>query len=350
MMSKPEFVISTPEPTVYPPLNLDPTTNATLDDARSGTELMRHRLFSTVDRALLEQVQIIVPARIDTVLLTEKPKILWVHDLAHDPAVQHLSDPLSAHQFHVVCVSYWQQQQYLMQFTNLDATRVMTIKNAIPYQAVKFASKKLVNGRWQLIYTPTPHRGLGVLVAAVQILVARGVTNFDLHVCSSFDIYGSAWDSAARAFEPLFDECRNNPRIVYHGTLPNADVRNLLQEMHAFVYPSIYPETSCLCAIEALASGCLTVTTPLGALPETCGDWAQYLPLLRHNNESLSLLANTTAMAIENLINRTEAQWASMQNWLETQGEFFSTMYRWDARAKQWSDYIQHILQKDSKS
>ena len=44
----------------------------------------------------------------------------------------------------------------------------------------------------------------------------------------------------------------------------------LLKEMHIYAFPSIWVETSCISAIEAMGAGCEIVTTNLGALYETC--------------------------------------------------------------------------------
>ena len=50
-----------------------------------------------------------------------------------------------------------------------------------------------------------------------------------------------------------------------------------LKKMHIFAYPSIWPETSCVAAIEAMAAGCETVTTNLGALYETCSPFGTFV-------------------------------------------------------------------------
>ena len=44
-----------------------------------------------------------------------------------------------------------------------------------------------------------------------------------------------------------------------------------------FVYPSIFEETSCVSALEALASGVHVITNNYGALYETCAEWPVYV-------------------------------------------------------------------------
>ena len=51
----------------------------------------------------------------------------------------------------------------------------------------------------------------------------------------------------------------------------------MLKEVHIFSYPSIWIETSCISAIEAMAAGCEVVTTDLGALKETCLPFAKFV-------------------------------------------------------------------------
>ena len=41
--------------------------------------------------------------------------------------------------------------------------------------------------------------------------------------------------------------------MTYHGFKPNDVVRKALSEAHIFAYPSIWVETSCISAIEAMS-------------------------------------------------------------------------------------------------
>jgi hypothetical protein len=71
---------------------------------------------------------------------------------------------------------------------------------------------------------------------------------------------------------------RQHPKIRYHGTQPNAAVREALTRAHVFAYPSVWPETSCLCLIEAMSAGLVCVHSNLGALFETAAHWTQIYP------------------------------------------------------------------------
>jgi hypothetical protein len=66
------------------------------------------------------------------------------------------------------------------------------------------------------------------------------------------------------------------------------------------------------------------VTTPNGALPETCGDWADYAEL----KDFVEVLRN----AIDNY------------EYNENQVEYYNTAYSWDTRAEEWKTLINDVL------
>ena len=100
---------------------------------------------------------------------------------------------------------------------------------------------------------------------------------------SSFSIYG--WNERDRPYEALFEECIRHPAITYHGAKSNAEVREALKESHIFAFPSIWPETSCLAMIEAMASGTHVVHSNLGALPETSGGATTCYPFVTDRDQ-----------------------------------------------------------------
>lgn len=117
--------------------------------------------------------------------------------------------------------------------------------------------------------------------------------------------------------------------VIYKGYAMNKAIRLALQQSHILAYPSIFPETSCLAAIEAGAAGCKIVTTDFGALPETCWEYATYVPYTMDHRA----LAHTYAQALTETID-------TYQNNMYNQSNWFNTQYSWENRKHEW----EHLL------
>jgi UDP-glucose:(glucosyl)LPS alpha-1,2-glucosyltransferase len=226
------------------------------------------KYFPVFDDPSQDLIQVIVSRPQQVELAKNKPKLLWLQDLPSDPNSHCLADPSYRSLFNrIVCVSQWQAQQYNA-ILRIPYGELTVIKNAVPRLTPQFPKP---SDKIRFIYTSTPHRGLALLAPAAEAL-AKVRTDWELHVYSSLNIYG--WHDQDKQFEPLYTTLRDNPCVTYHGSVPNAVVRAALLDAHVFVYPSIYMETSCMAIQEAMMAGCLAITSNLGALPETCAEWA----------------------------------------------------------------------------
>lgn len=301
-------------------------------NANGGSELSARRLEAFVDKDLLSNFQIVLSRVRD--LDPNKKKILWLHDLPGDPESAHLSDPKSRARFDgIVCVSHWQAQMYAIQL-GIPYSELTVIQNAIePFPA----HDKPKDGPIRLIYHTTPHRGLNILVPVFEKL-CEVFDNIELDVYSSFKIYG--WDNRDKDFEPLFERCRNHPKINYHGFVPNDEIRQALGRSHIFAYSNTWMESSCLAAIEALAAGCIMVSPAYAALPETTANWAWMYPFTEDLQSHAERFLANLASAIETY--RTQAHMIK-QN-LDVQVAYFNHFYSWERRAKEWSAYLRTKL------
>jgi len=228
--------------------------------AMGGTELLAHRLVDNVDPSLLEDVEIHISRA--TEKDEAKKQLLWVHDLAEDPAVEHLKGNGHEENDKIIFVSHWQQQMY-NKYLGVPMSKGVVIQNAItPIEA----HDKPNDGKIRLIYTSTPHRGLNILYSVFKEL-AKTHDDIELDVYSSFKLYG--WEQRDEPFKELFKALEEHPRINYHGAVSNDEVREALKKADIFAYPSTWQETSCLSLIEAMSASCLCLHSSLAALPET---------------------------------------------------------------------------------
>lgn len=111
-----------------------------------------------------------------------------------------------------------------------------------------------------------------------------------------------------------------------------------------FVYPSIFEETSCVSALEALASGVHVITNNFGALYETCAEWPVYV---NYSNDFLQM-ALDTASAIEVAANYLHENY--IQDHLNEQQKFYKRFYNWKKRGIEWTQFLKGALSERKKS
>ena len=301
--------------------------NVTTTTAMGGTELSYKWMSENVDKNLLDQFQIICSRLRD---LEDKPRIFWVHDTASDPEVQFLQkEPEKLNLFEtIVFVSNWQQQQYSM-YLGVPYEKGVVLQHAItPIPVHEKPTEKI-----KLIYASTPHRGLEVLLNAFEILNRKDV---ELHIYSSMKIYGR--DEQDKTFKPLYCRAKYMDNVFYHGSKSNDEVREAMTGCHILAYPSIYPETACITAIEAMSAGMICVLPNLAALPETCANFAWMYNYVSNPRDHAKVFAGVLNGAIDQYWEK------SVQNLLKTQKAYFDLFYSWESRAYKWNQLMESIL------
>ena len=295
-------------------------------NAMGGTEMMKYGLQDRVDSKLLDHFHITASRYRGP--QAGKVELYWLHDLPGDPESAHLANGGWNKFEKLIFVSNWQFQQY-QAFYGLPWHKSIVLQNAIDPIVPEDKSKD------KIIYNTTPHRGLEILVPVFEKLAEKH-PNVELDVFSSFKAYG--WEERDKPYEELFQRCKDHPKINYHGYQPNNVVRKALAEAHIQAYPSIWQETSCLCAIEAMSSRALTVTSSLAALPETCSNYA----LMYNYTEDVNAHANMFFKVLNHAINVIKSGAAS--NYLRAQKEYFDRNYSWEMRKEEWTFLLNSLL------
>jgi UDP-glucose:(glucosyl)LPS alpha-1,2-glucosyltransferase len=310
--------------------SLGPNEEGTYEEANGGTEMMRKELFSRVDEELLDKFQIIC-SRVRWID-PKKPTILWLHDTWDDPESQHLSDAERIKRFdRLVFVSNYQMNTYNMAH-GVPYQSSIVLQNAIE----PIPAKEKKTDQVRLIYHTTPHRGLNIVVSAVRELAKQHGDYIHLDVFSSFEAYG--WPARDEEFKELFQAIKDHPQMTYHGYQPNETVRAALQDAHVFTYPSVWPETSCIAAIEAMSAECEVVCPNFAALPETTANFAA----MYQYSEDITNHANVFANVLNNTITNRFSD--NTLRKLKFQKTYIDNFYNWDLRAAQWTGFLQGML------
>lgn len=306
-------------------------------NAMGGTELMGAGLQKYVPADLLSQFNII-RSRVRYVD-PDRPNILWLHDLPEDPESQHLKDPKSLERFSkIVYVSNWQKEMYQLKL-GIPASKGTVIKNAIdpiPEELIDKDSDEI-----RLIYHPTPHRGLDILVPVFERLCEE-FDNIVLDVFSSFKIYG--WEERDQYHAATIQRCKDHPKINYHGSQPQEIVRAALGRAHIFAYPSIWMETSCICAMEAMSAKCLMVLPNYAALPETTAGYALEYDWTDDVNDHAMRFYRDLRNAIVAVQHERFFGQTGMSAHLSNQKAYADNFYCWESRKLQWRGFLHNQL------
>jgi UDP-glucose:(glucosyl)LPS alpha-1,2-glucosyltransferase len=306
--------------------------NETNVNSKGGTELLQDRLYDgVVPRELLEQFQIVFSRVRD--LDHNRFRIFYAHDLPGDPEAEFLKDG-GWKKFHkLVFVSHWQMQAYINHYS-IPWSHCEVIENSIipldpdfdksPYEPIR------------ICYTSTPHRGLHILYAAFDAL-SRKHENIVLDVFSSFKLYG--WEERDEQHRELFNLLDAHPKVQNHGTVSNEKIRKYLEDNASiFAYPSVWPETSCLCLIEAMSAGLMCVHNDYAALPETSGGLTYMYQLDEDDNRHATKLYHVLDGAIENIVSPevlAQRKFAKI---------YADHKYNWHNKAHMWTGLLQNII------
>ncbi len=309
----------------------DTTRPVLFSESLGGSESQLRLLFKYVPDECFKNINLILNNTDDRLVDNQKINVLWIHHFINQKEVQNLKNNnyLDKIDFFVFN-SNWNFKQHQNKF-NIPEKKSIVIKNAI--EKIDFTNKP--KDKINLIYHTTPWRGLNVLISAYKKL---NLKNVELNICSSTMIYGKKFYlNYETKFKDIFEECKNLKHAKFHGFVEHAKLINLLKKMHIFSYPSIWPETSCIAAIEAMAAGCEVLTTNLGALHETCSPFGKFVNF----NKNLNILEKDFLNSLEKSIQNF---WSDEnQKKLKQQHEEINKLYSWDSRKNEWINFLKKI-------
>lgn len=198
-----------------------------------------------------------------------KLNYLWCQDDFNQKLVEDLKNPDIALPIYnrlngLFLLSTYQQVQWIRNL-NLMVEKIIPTTNGIPLERFDTNRETLRSRKPWSYYSSTPFRGLKQLLQAWP-MVHKAVPKAQLHLLTSMKVY-NADDSDE--YRQLYELARSLPGVHYHGSVGQAELRNIASQCRALAYPCVFPETSCIAAMEAMASGCAVVSTSAGALIET---------------------------------------------------------------------------------
>ena len=303
--------------------------------AKGGTEIQHHFLEHYVGEDLLSKFQICtsIPGKIP--LSSDKINILWQKNSYDQPNIAPWFEDKSNHNKFdwYVFNSHWNYEKYRYKF-DVPTHKCHVIKNGVTNFPKRIPFIK--GDRVRMLFQITPWRGLNVLLGAMQQLQNE---NVELDVFSSCKIYGAEFEKQnEHIYEPLYEQARKLPNVNYIGYREHSFIQKMLYRYHMFAYPSIWEETSCNSALEAMAGGLYCIVTNFGALYETCSEYPIYVTYDKNYRNLSQAFAHAIRGAIATIHEPEVYEHLLMQQ------EFTKKFYSWDKKKLEWTNFLQGVL------
>ena len=294
-----------------------------------GSELYTINLFKNVPKETRDYFNIIMSRYVPEVIDDSKPSVLIIQDLYNDPMYDHLKNGGHEKFEKIIFVSHWIREMFQRYNYGIPLDKCMTVQNAImPVMEIDREEVTEDSGKFKIMYTSTPQRGLAILLEACRLLYEQRRQDFHVDVYSSYKIYG--FDDNDQQWEGLFAKMGQTDWVTHVEHAPNADVRKALGKSHIWCLPSIWEETSCMALMEAMHAGCLNVACAYGAIPETSSGFGIIYDMPPDPPTHIQRLAGLLdhAMTTYNL--------EGTQQILNFQRAYSDRFQTWRTRGRQW--------------
>lgn len=210
-----------------------------------------------------------------------------------------------------VCQTQWHADEYVNKYPQLK-DKIHTINNGINTEVFSTKNVKQSN---KFIYSSRTERGL-VIVLALWPQILKIMPDAQLVISTYTKFPGNPEEERIKG---IIDQYPDS--IKHLGQLNTAQLYKEMSSAEYWLYPSIYPETSCITALEMLMSEVICLYYPLAGLPYTM---KEYGIQINRGNE------------IEKLCSLTSEQKAEMR----VNGRKYAESCSWENRGTEWSKLL----------
>lgn len=252
-------------------------------------------------------------------------RILWIHDAANVSFLKG-EDPACIPIDRIFAVSHWQRDDWSRHF-GIPIECFFVTRNGVDLALFRPNEKR---DRRRLIYASRQDRGLDVLLELFPY-IRQQVPDAELHIYS-YQLPDDGLDELVLKTQ--------QPGIYMHGSLPKAGLAAEMATARLMVYPSTWPETSCIAAIEAQASGTPVVTSTLAALPEAVDDGVTgcLIPGDPHSIEFGRCFVKTVVTLMND-----DGLWTKLSHGARNRCKL---LYDWKGIAEDWIEELERLANK----
>jgi GR25 family glycosyltransferase involved in LPS biosynthesis/glycosyltransferase involved in cell wall biosynthesis len=238
---------------------------------------------------------------------------IWAHDVLLLSYGTHLSDSCILKKWNkyingVFCLTEWHKNHFLNIYPEIK-DKIQIINNGINIDSFKADTNNKIKNRF--IYTSRPDRGLDNLLKLWPKILER-IPDATLAI-SSYGNFPSKPEETI--LKKIIDE--NPDTIRYLGKLNTDKLYEEMAYSEYWLYPTHWPETSCITALEMLMSEVICLYYPVAGLTNTIDKYG---------------IQVCSGEEIETIVSLTEEQKENLRK----NGKLYALNYSWENRFNKW--------------
>jgi protein O-GlcNAc transferase len=191
-------------------------------------------------------------------------------------------------------VSDWQRIRYIEEY-KIKYQKTLILRNGIGKPFEKYLNMSTNKIKNSMTYCSIPWRGLDLLAPIFKEIKEKH-DDATLNIYSGMNIYHQTENTG------LYDDFKEIKSVNCSYGISQTKLAEELYKIEYLTYPNIFPETSCITVLQAMAVGCLVITSNLGALMETMGNLNDYIEINIHNFDKKQYIHNFTNTLNNNII------------------------------------------------
>ncbi len=250
--------------------------------------------------------------------LTEAPTFVWCHDLI-TPGVEQTGNHVKA-----ICLTPFHADfMHSMQLVPYD--KIWVTRNGI--KPDRFTGPKVKKNPNKIVFPSSPDRGMDRAILICDEL-RKDFPDLELHCFYGIE-HLPQWGHQA-LHDKLLSMFKTRPWVKYHGKTEQSVLAGHLKEAVMWLHPCDFIETSCITAMEMIASGVYPVTRRLGGLKNT---------LAQAETDGMATLLNHDCVTPEEFAAYTQAAREALleRRWERTGFQTFDpNSLSWEKVAKDW--------------
>ena len=242
---------------------------------------------------------------------------IWAHDVLLLPYGSNLNDNQILKKWDnyingCICLTEWHRNLFSERYPILK-DKITIINNGIDIDSFSSVSNNKIKNRF--IYTSRPDRGLNNLLNLWPKILEK-IPDATLTI-SSYGNFPSCPEE--NELKNIIDQ--NSDTIHYLGNLKTEKLYEEMSKAEFWLYPTHWPETSCITALEMLMSEVICLYYPVAGLSYTIGEYG---------------IAVNKGEEIDTLVKITESQ----KNELRENGKKYAESCSWEDRFMSWNNLL----------